>query len=225
MRIELEPHAAAPLSAQDPAPTGAGRRWAYRIADGFAVLAALGISGAILANVVLNPHKAALTAAEGRRIVLEDQPRTAPSAMGPGTSSLFSPTALSSTMLRGTGLTPSAPGALPTLSPSTKTAAASMAAPPAPSPVAVPKLPVPRLADIQKELARRGFYDGAADGLPGPRTDAAIRAFEQAARLKVTGEPSEALLAQIRRAPLPTATTEAARSMRPPADVPVPARF
>ena len=56
------------------------------------------------------------------------------------------------------------------------------------------------VADVQRELARRGFYDGAVDGLYGGRTDAAIRDFEQAAGLKPAGEPSEALLQAIVRA-------------------------
>jgi peptidoglycan hydrolase-like protein with peptidoglycan-binding domain len=55
------------------------------------------------------------------------------------------------------------------------------------------------IADVQRELARRGFYDGAIDGLYGARTDAAIRDFEQSAGMKATGEPSEALLQAILR--------------------------
>lgn len=55
------------------------------------------------------------------------------------------------------------------------------------------------IADVQRELARRGFYDGAVDGLFGARTDAAIRDFEQSAGLKSTGEPSESLLQAILR--------------------------
>jgi peptidoglycan hydrolase-like protein with peptidoglycan-binding domain len=55
------------------------------------------------------------------------------------------------------------------------------------------------ISDIQRELARRGLYDGAVDGRHGPRTDAAIRDFEQAAGLKPSAEPSEALLQAIRR--------------------------
>lgn len=54
--------------------------------------------------------------------------------------------------------------------------------------------------DIQRALAQRGYYDGAVDGLPGPRTNQAIRDFEQAQGLKVTGEPHEALLAHIFKA-------------------------
>jgi peptidoglycan hydrolase-like protein with peptidoglycan-binding domain len=52
------------------------------------------------------------------------------------------------------------------------------------------------IADIQKELAKRGFYDGAADGVYGPKTDAAIREFEQSTGLK-HAEPSEQLLRAI----------------------------
>jgi peptidoglycan hydrolase-like protein with peptidoglycan-binding domain len=55
------------------------------------------------------------------------------------------------------------------------------------------------IADIQRELARRGFYDGVVDGRYGPRTDAAVRDFEQASGLKASTEPNEALLAAIKR--------------------------
>jgi peptidoglycan hydrolase-like protein with peptidoglycan-binding domain len=53
------------------------------------------------------------------------------------------------------------------------------------------------IADIQKELAKRGFYDGVADGVYGPRTDVAVRDFEQAVSLRPSAEPSEALLGAI----------------------------
>jgi peptidoglycan hydrolase-like protein with peptidoglycan-binding domain len=55
------------------------------------------------------------------------------------------------------------------------------------------------LGDIQRELAKRGFYDGATDAVYGPKTDAAIRDFEQAAGLRASAEPNEALLAAITR--------------------------
>jgi peptidoglycan hydrolase-like protein with peptidoglycan-binding domain len=55
------------------------------------------------------------------------------------------------------------------------------------------------VADIQRELTRRGFYDGVVDGRYGPRTDAAVRDFEQASGLKASTEPNEALLAAIKR--------------------------
>jgi peptidoglycan hydrolase-like protein with peptidoglycan-binding domain len=78
-------------------------------------------------------------------------------------------------------------------------------------PVAAP-LPQPRpdsgngrsrtdlLHDVQQELASRGYYDGAVDGAAGPRISQAIRDFEQTQRLRVTGEASETLLGQIRKA-------------------------
>jgi hypothetical protein len=60
------------------------------------------------------------------------------------------------------------------------------------------------ITDIQRELLRRGLYDGPVDGTVGPKTDAAIRDFETAAKLKVTGEPSDEVLRAIRHAPLKT---------------------
>jgi peptidoglycan hydrolase-like protein with peptidoglycan-binding domain len=80
-----------------------------------------------------------------------------------------------------------------------------------PAPAAAP-LPQPRpdsgnsrsrtdlLRDVQQELASRGYYDGAVDGAAGPRLSQAIRDFELTQRLRVTGEASETLLGQIRKA-------------------------
>ncbi len=50
------------------------------------------------------------------------------------------------------------------------------------------------IGDIQRELNRKGFYDGAVDGIWGARTDAATRDFVQAAGLKINTEASESLL-------------------------------
>jgi len=58
------------------------------------------------------------------------------------------------------------------------------------------------ITDIQRELARRGYYDGPLDGVHGPRTDRAIRDFERAVRFKPSEKPSEALLQAITRSPL-----------------------
>lgn len=78
--------------------------------------------------------------------------------------------------------------------------------PAAPAPITqaapVPPLPVGRsqtdiVIDIQKELGKRGFYEGVADGVYGAKTDTAIRDFEQAAGLKPTREPNEAFLAAL----------------------------
>ena len=56
--------------------------------------------------------------------------------------------------------------------------------------------------DIQRELTRRGLYDGPVDGVTGPKTDAAIRDFETSAKLRVSGEPTEDVLRAIQRVPL-----------------------
>ena len=58
------------------------------------------------------------------------------------------------------------------------------------------------VADIQRELAKRNFYDGPADGISGPKTDAAIRDFIQAAGLKMAAEPTEDLLRTLARSPV-----------------------
>lgn len=63
------------------------------------------------------------------------------------------------------------------------------------------------VADVQRELQRRRLYEGAVDGVTGPKTEAAIRRFETEARLAVTGEASENLLARLRRAPATAAAT------------------
>jgi peptidoglycan hydrolase-like protein with peptidoglycan-binding domain len=55
------------------------------------------------------------------------------------------------------------------------------------------------VAEIQRELLRRGFYEGATDGVYGPKTDTAIRDFEQAAGLRPSAEPNDVLLASIVR--------------------------
>lgn len=53
------------------------------------------------------------------------------------------------------------------------------------------------IAAIQRELNRRGFYDGIIDGLWGAKTDIAAREFVQAAGLSVTVEASDDLLRAI----------------------------
>jgi putative peptidoglycan binding protein len=50
---------------------------------------------------------------------------------------------------------------------------------------------------VQRQLIRLGYAPGPVDGLPGPRTRAAIRAFQRDAGLTVDGEPSAALLARL----------------------------
>jgi len=69
-----------------------------------------------------------------------------------------------------------------------------------PLPPARPRSQV--VAEIQRELSKRGFFDGSTDGMYGPKTDAAIRDFEQAAGLRASSEPNEALLQAIMRSPV-----------------------
>jgi lytic murein transglycosylase len=51
---------------------------------------------------------------------------------------------------------------------------------------------------LQRGLTRAGFDAGTADGVLGPRTEAAITAYQRAEGLSVTGTPSRALLARLR---------------------------
>ncbi len=61
---------------------------------------------------------------------------------------------------------------------------------------AVPTAIMP-LADAQRRLAELGFDPGPADGRPGARTAAAIRAFQHARGLDVTGRLDAATSAQL----------------------------
>jgi peptidoglycan hydrolase-like protein with peptidoglycan-binding domain len=55
------------------------------------------------------------------------------------------------------------------------------------------------ITDIQRELAKLGLYTGAIDGTSGPRTSKAIAAYEVAAGLRPTGQPSQRLLDALRQ--------------------------
>jgi peptidoglycan hydrolase-like protein with peptidoglycan-binding domain len=58
------------------------------------------------------------------------------------------------------------------------------------------------IQNIQRELSVRGFYNGAVDGVPGPRTEQAIRDFQKGKGGQNTLEPSDALLNLIKRTPV-----------------------
>lgn len=91
---------------------------------------------------------------------------------------------------------------------------AALAAP-APPPAAPRSLPLPAPAPVplgrdgiqqlQRGLAGLGLDPGPADGTPGPRTAAAIRAFQAAAGLPVDGEATEPVLQRLRDGPAPAA--------------------
>ncbi len=66
------------------------------------------------------------------------------------------------------------------------------------------------VANIQRELGRRGFYDGAVDGIWGAKTDAATRDFVQITGVKVNPEASDGLLHAILSSGAKTPTTRAA---------------
>jgi peptidoglycan hydrolase-like protein with peptidoglycan-binding domain len=83
-------------------------------------------------------------------------------------------------------------------------------------PAAPPRPAVETISDIQRELTRRGFYDGTIDGRYGPKTDAAIRDFEQATGLKSSSEPNEALLRAIKGSPGKPAKTTGSTTGRAP---------
>ena len=91
---------------------------------------------------------------------------------------------------------------------------------PAPAPpklaAASPRTPGEIIIDIQRELSRRGYYDGALDGLYGPKTDAAIRDFEHASGLKPSMQPNEALLQTIIRSPSKAAKGATGSTSVPP---------
>jgi peptidoglycan hydrolase-like protein with peptidoglycan-binding domain len=79
---------------------------------------------------------------------------------------------------------------------------AALAAPPPPprSLPAVPPAPLGRdgVIAVQRELARLGLDPGPADGAAGPRTAAAVRAFQSATGLPVDGEATEPVLQRLR---------------------------
>ncbi|ARQ00916.1 peptidoglycan-binding domain-containing protein [Pseudorhodoplanes sinuspersici] len=70
------------------------------------------------------------------------------------------------------------------------------------------------MADIQRELSQRGFYDGSIDGVHGPKTDAAMRDFEQAAGLKPGSEPNDVFLRALTRSQAKASAPAAAQPTR-----------
>lgn len=66
------------------------------------------------------------------------------------------------------------------------------------------------IASIQRELGRKGFYEGAADGIWGSKTDIAVRDFAQAAGVKINPEASDSLLRAIITSNAKAASTNAA---------------
>jgi peptidoglycan hydrolase-like protein with peptidoglycan-binding domain len=63
-----------------------------------------------------------------------------------------------------------------------------------PAGAACPPAPQPLVEGLQRELAINGFDPGGIDGQYGPRTAEAVRAYQRAARLPVTGCVTQELL-------------------------------
>lgn len=78
----------------------------------------------------------------------------------------------------------------------------------------------PVLARMQAILAEKGLYSGEIDGLMGPKSAAAIRAWEKTNGYVETGEASPGLLAVMDKASAPAAPVEVASSQ--PAARPTP---
>ena len=72
------------------------------------------------------------------------------------------------------------------------------------------------VTEIQRELARLGYFNSAADGVFGPKVDAAIRDFEQVSGLKPTGEATETILKVMQKSQ-PKASATAPRPAQGPA--------
>ncbi len=72
------------------------------------------------------------------------------------------------------------------------------------APQSAPVAPIegadPLVRALQTELAARGHDVGVIDGVIGPKTDAAIRAFQTRAGLPADGVPSASLLSRIKAA-------------------------
>ncbi|HVZ54996.1 MAG TPA: peptidoglycan-binding domain-containing protein [Pseudolabrys sp.] len=80
------------------------------------------------------------------------------------------------------------------------------------------------ISNIQRELSRRGFYDGAVDGLWGARTDGAARDFADAAHLRLKVEPSEGLLHAVAGSNVHAAASSPARANDPIAELIAPSK-
>ena len=80
------------------------------------------------------------------------------------------------------------------------------------------------VADIQKELSRRGFYDGPIDGTYGAKMDAAIRDFGEASGVRLSGEPNETLLAAITKSSVKATPASATLRRDPIAELLAPSK-
>ena len=54
------------------------------------------------------------------------------------------------------------------------------------------------ILEVQRALAQLGYYHGPLDGLVGPQTEQAIRWFQSADSLPISGEVNSATLRALR---------------------------
>lgn len=78
------------------------------------------------------------------------------------------------------------------------------------------RYPIGLAVEVQTELAQRGYYNGLIDGVIGPGSQTAIREFQAAAGLPVTGQIDDNLMEAL-RATDPGAPAEDS-SVEPPTD-------
>jgi peptidoglycan hydrolase-like protein with peptidoglycan-binding domain len=188
--------------------------WGRR--DAIAVLICAGVTVAILINVLLmqaGPHPAPMFKGKQAAAKPVTAGRNVPSTV---TSSVPRPRPAEAAPVTPVTATPLAPVAVRTVSlPAQATPAAAVTSPAPVTPPAAVRTPGAVITDIQRELARRGFFEDPVDGFYGPKTDRAIREFERAAGLKASPQPTEALLQAIQHAPARIAKGTSATSSRP----------
>jgi peptidoglycan hydrolase-like protein with peptidoglycan-binding domain len=173
--------------------------------DTLAVAAALVAFAMILANALFlqpNPHPAPLFSIKGRQ---------SSSAARESTGAVALPRPRPADLSARTEPARPAEPTAPRTEPATKAEPAARTAP--------GRSRSEIISDIQRELARRGFYDGPVNGALGGKTEIAIRQFAKSAGLAPGGEVSEAMLKSITRSPLggkPTAPPSAVASAGDP---------
>jgi peptidoglycan hydrolase-like protein with peptidoglycan-binding domain len=174
--------------------------WGRR--DAIAVVICAGVTIAILINVLLmqaGPHPAPMFKGKQAAAKPVTAGRSVPSTV---TASVPRPRPAEAAPVTPVTATPLAPVAVRTVSLPAQATPPAAVTPLAPvTPPAAVRTPGAIITDIQRELARRGFFEDAVDGFYGPRTDRAIREFERAAGLKASPQPTEVLLQAIQHAP------------------------
>jgi peptidoglycan hydrolase-like protein with peptidoglycan-binding domain len=107
---------------------------------------------------------------------------------------------------------------IPAAVPKARPAELEAARPEAP---AQPRARAEVISDIQRELARKGFYDGTIDGVHGPKTDAAMRDFEQATGLRPGSEANDVFLRALQRSSVKATTASSAAAPAAPRHDPI----